>query len=1385
VRIEFTVTAGDQSADVAVQTSDTTEVASVLAALRTAAGAGPGAAAWCAGEPIDPSRTFAAAGLRRGSVVSFGGAPREQRRTALLALHVVGGRSAGLVVPLDRGRLTIGRAPGNDVVLDDPDVSRQHAVLEVGAASITLRDLASTNGTRVDGVLLPASGCPVRPGAVISLGDSLLMLAGPVEAPAITQPAGDGCSLVLRAPRHRHRVPDGEVSLPTRSTAHRPRGVQWIAVLAPAAAGCAIAWFAHAPQFLLFTLLSPLVMASTALGDRLHWRRSRRAEAASYRQRRAAAEREIADRLADEALVRRAAAPDPAALLRQVTLPGSRLWERGRNDPDALVIRLGCADLPSTLRVREGTAVRSAGTVAAVPLCVDLRAGPLGIAGPPDVLAGMGRWLVGQLAALHSPADVELALLLDAGGCERWAWARWLPHLRATVAACAEEWTALVAAVTAVIDERCREPAAGGGRWSGRWLVLVIDRAGRLSEVPGLSELLVRGASVGITAICLDPVAASLPTACTSVARIQGMTGTRVVLRVAEGAETSAVIDQVSPSWAADVGRGLAPLLDAGASRAAALPARCGLPDVLGLPQWTPEAIEARWTSSDGAARAALGQTADGVLEIDLVRDGPHALIAGTTGAGKSALLQTLVAGLATNHPPDELNFLLIDYKGGAAFAECARLPHAAGLVTDLDGYLTERALRALHSELRHRERLFADAAVGDLASYRAVGAVEPVARLIIVVDEFAALANELPEFLRGLVGVAQRGRSLGVHLILATQRPGSVVSADIRANTDLRIALRVTDPAESTDVVASPVAARIDRTCPGRAYLRAGGVLTCFQAAHAGGVTSDAPTKVEQLGPWLRRSPTAAGTPAGADSDLARLVAAVAAAADRSGRAVARRPWSPPLPELLARSSLDPAASDTVIGFGLLDLPDERRVETLAFDVGESTSLLVAGGSRSGRTGALASLAAGLSQLDPCGLHLYVIDAAGTLSAVLHDLPHCATSVAPPDLALAPRLLSRLEQESARRTAAPGGHDQPAIVLLIDGWDALFAALPDLDAAACSDALAGLLRVSASTRISVAVTGDRSLLAPRFAGGFAQRILLRLADRNDYALAGIRARDIPVRLPPGRGVRAADGAVVQLAHAGNSPDLDAVRREVARAVARWGPVRSRPNGGPIRIRPLPRCVELTALGTPEGRFTMGLGGDGCELVAVDPFAGAGRILVAGPPRSGRTTVLRLLARQAKACGIATLVAATSRSPLADEAARLTIPSFGPDDADPPLPSGDRTLLLVDDSEAFTDTPAGDALAAWARSQDPSLAVVAAARSDELATSYRGIAVDVRRNQCGILLRPGPLDGELLGVRLARRADPAPPGRGIAVGDPSWGQMFAHGDAVPIQVAAP
>ena len=221
------------------------------------------------------------------------------------------------------------------------------------------------------------------------------------------------------------------------------------------------------------------------------------------------------------------------------------------------------------------------------------------------------------------------------------------------------------------------------------------------------------------------------------------------------------------------------------------------LPELTGIgTPPTAQKIINTWQKSTGYS-TEIGVGDQGVYTLDLVKDGPHGLVGGTTGSGKSEFLRSLVAGLAAHNDPTRLNFILIDFKGGAAFKACERLPHTIGTISNLDEQLANRALISLEAEMERRQRLFASVGEGvdNIIEYHATNPPEPMPRLLLVIDEFAMLAKDFPDVLTSLVSIGAVGRTLGVHMILATQRPAGVVNNDILANTNLRVALRACSP--------------------------------------------------------------------------------------------------------------------------------------------------------------------------------------------------------------------------------------------------------------------------------------------------------------------------------------------------------------------------------------------------------------------------------------------------------------------------------------------------------------------------------------------------------------------------------------------------------------
>jgi S-DNA-T family DNA segregation ATPase FtsK/SpoIIIE len=1317
------------------------------------------------GRPIDATLTLDASGLRHGQQLHIGG-PGVTAAPVVAGLRVVvvNGPDAGKVTPLN-GMVTIGRALTCDLVLSDIDVSRHHITITPSQTAVLVSDLGSTNGTSVNGLQIGSSQTSVGEDDLIRIGDSTLQVRASTTRPAALRGHEDGATLVDPAPRADAPALPDPIHLPIAPSRNTSLRRNLVAAVVPVLAAVVLAVVMHSPTYLIFGLLSPLSLLAAGMTERTSDGQSARRARREYGRLLRDAHRDIGECLCREARMRRWQRPDPASLAETACVPGVRLWTRRRRDADLLMIRIGLRNAAAALQVQRGATLESAGQLDSVPAECTLADGALGVAAPSRIAHAIGRWSVAQLAVSCSPADLQIVPLL--AHPHHWSWLQWLPHVDGRLALDHRARSALVAKVVGIAEQR-RAQRTSTGTWSGSWLVVFIDSTDEL-HVPELDEVLENGAALGISAIFLARDVASLPPACHTVVRATTETGSRVAV----GSVDSVIADQVSESWAEHVARSLARL------RAHApgdeLPTACdvlALHEAIGLDV---EDVLLRWKRTDHAPVARLGVSVDGPLDIDLVRDGPHALVAGTTGAGKSELLRAWIASLALLNPPEDVAFVLVDYKGGAAFAECAALPHTTGVVTDLDHREVRRVLTSLGSELQRREMLFARAGVTEWAAYRARDPDEALPRLVVVVDEFAGLATELPDFVAGLVSLAQRGRSLGIHLILATQRPGGVVSPEIRANTSLRIALRTTSAGDSADVIDSPAAEGISARTPGRAILLTAGNRTAFQAAFAGAPARQDVDRVritrldEWRTPLVDQDVVMADAPS-ARTQLAELVDVLSEAALRSARPSVRRPWLPPLPSRIALSDLPRDTDPSSLVVGLADRPGEQRQTPVAIDV-RGASIAFVGSAQSGRSTALRTLAlSAASTLGPHDLQIHTIDSGGL--SELSGLPHLGTTLSDRDPEVVERFLSRLGDQCA----SPRQQDT-TVMLLVDDWER-FVAADDRSQLRLAERILELARGAASSRLVLAVAGDRDLLSPRIAAAFGDRFILPLNQREDYALAGVSAGDVPFRRTPGRAIDT-DGHTVQFAHAGTTPESRGATEAVARIARKQVQI---PPHTRIVVRSLPRVIDLNDLPKQSG-IVLGVGGDACEPIAVDLFAGARRLLIAGAARTGRTTLLRGVGVQAEE-QVRVAALAPPRSTLATFAETRGWELLTPGDTAPPtLRDGDRLLLLVDDAERFTDTPIGDLLSSWLQDDPENVAAIVAGRTDELAITYRGLAAEIRRSRVAVLLQPSSLDGELVGTSLPRQQPQSIPGRGVLVGDPAWdtGQGCAP---IPIQVAA-
>ena len=765
-------------------------------------------------------------------------------------------------------------------------------------------------------------------------------------------------------------------------------------------------------------------------------------------------------------------------------------------------------------------------------------------------------------------------------------------------------------------------------------------------------------------------------------------------------------------------------------------------------------AIAARWRvgrsdcdpPSDGHPRAAIGMTADGIVEVDLVGDGPHALIAGTTGAGKSELLRTLVATLAAGRSPDDVNFVLIDYKGGSTFDACADLPHTVGVVTDLDDRLAERALVSLEAEIRRRECLLRQAGADDLDLYRSASPPSPaLPRLVVVIDEFAAMAADLPGFLPSLVGVAQRGRSLGIHLVLATQRPAGVVSEEIRANTNLRVALRLQDRADAVDIVGVAEPSAFPRGVPGRAMLRLGaGETVVFQTARSSGAhrpPGDGRLRVRRPAGPDRRGDSGCE----AVTELGVLTRAIRAAASLCDVRPPFRPWLEPLPAmLLPGSTLDEGA------VGLVDDPAAQRQMALRWECRDGNLALI-GALGCGKTTALRSLIAAAGPQPHC----YVLDACGDEAlAAIAGLPNCGAVVGLHDAERRVRLVRFLAAELARRQADPAVPRRP-ILFAIDGLAAVLAAFAGPTDV---DDHARLLRVltdGVAAGIHTLATLERPGGVSHAAlAALTQRWLFHVDDPIECTALGVRAATVPPLIP---------GRIL----------LTDVRREAQLAVL---PL---PHGAPaeavvdppVPIGTLGDDVDagLLPLSTyRDGATSVTMGVDFASLSPVGLEIPDGEhVLVVGPARSGRSTALvRLIAGwcDAHRDGVVVLHCPRSNSPVLAwvQSSMPNAVVAADEESTIAAACGDlgRVLVAVDDAERVADV--SGRLGALVADRCPAVTVVAAGRPDALRTMYGHWTAIARRSRIGLVMSTGSdVDGDLFGEPLPRRS-PVPPRPGLA-----------------------
>ncbi|MDJ0496930.1 MAG: FtsK/SpoIIIE domain-containing protein [Acidimicrobiia bacterium] len=1217
--------------------------------------------------------------------------------------------------------------------------------------------------------------CRTMPLAEAGLGEASVVEVGAPIAAGSRGPVGSAAGVFNRPPRLVTAVARAPLLVP-QAPQEPPKATRfgWAALVVPVVLGLTMAVLIH-PRMAMFAVFSPAMLLANWFEDRRRATRERRNTDQAYGTALERFEAEVGSAYRGAIAAAFAATTCPQELMQRVAGADSRLWERRAEHADFLELPIGTGCLPwqphleGQLDARSSAMLQRFSELHEVPLQIRLVAGTTtGIAGARHEVLGLARQIVTQAAAHHGPADLAITVLSE--NRSDWDWVKWLPHVKIEGGAgrrlaATDEELAAVAAALPIGDER--EPAPPHH-------LVVVDLPDLVGGArPAIRTALRDGAKRSIAGLALAAQAAALPSLATTIVAFDKQL---CRVRLPDGREAGVSPWLLDTAHARQAARALARLEDPEAQAGGAgLPSVAYLPAMLGLGPGLEGPIRRRWERPCARPATPIGYSDDGLMIVDLITDGPHALLGGTTGAGKSELLRTLVAGLAVECSPAALNFVLIDYKGGSAFDACATLAHTVGVVTDLDDHLASRALLCLDAELRHRESRLRSAAVSDISEL--VDPDDPLPRLLVVIDEFAALAKELPDFIDALVGIAQRGRSLGVHLVLATQRPSGVISESIRANTNLRIALRMQDSVDSVDVIGSAAAAQIGRNQPGRGMARLGPQDTvAFQTAIVTDRSLAANERHLPTFPFVfaheQPRPVTPGGSSDGPTDLERIVAAAVRVADAMGLPAPRLPWPEPLPSQLVPADVPhPGGAGTV--FALADEPHRQRRVGVVWSP-SAGNLLLYGLPGSGTTTALASLITGLARdNEPERFHMYVLDFDDQLLAPLAQLPHVGAVVGVQERERQLRLLRRLSEELQRRRDAmvrnpDFGSTAPIVAVGLDNFGGFADAYDEPGDMTARNLMARIVADGPGVGIYTFITAKHPGDIPtRIASLVGSKIALHLADRYDYSGLGIPAVAPPPY--PGRAFESGSGREIQIV----LPHRDGLRAAVA--ANQWG----RPLVAPWQIEVLPREVSVAEFGTAgciaDDEWFLPLGiGDTSLLPSGWVLRDGQHALITGPARSGKSTALTTIAAVAKAARPDLIVSALTprHSPLCDlpEVDRtITLDSLDQ------LNDSAAQLILVDDAELVAASPH---LSQLANGRRRGLRIVAAGSADAIRSLYGHWTQDVRRSRIGCALRPNlTTDGDLWQTQLPRRGpEDFPAGRGY---------LLSEGQAELIQLGRP
>ena len=843
--------------------------------------------------------------------------------------------------------------------------------------------------------------------------------------------------------------------------------------------------------------------------------------------------------------------------IKEVDTFGRRLFEKSQEDADFLQIYLGIGkvessnqiaynkqefvDLEDPLATIPADLAEEYKYIENAPIVSDFNTScGVGVVGPKAILEQILKNITLDISIRHFYNEVKMVYILSDNYTSKMQWIRWLQNvdnqkLGIKNIVCDEESKNIILE-DLYITLSSRENAVTVNKdivFPEHYVIFVTD-ASSISTHP-VSKYIKNCVTYGFTFVFLEEYEEMLPQGCTEIVRIQDVQS-GLVLKTKNGDIVSefsfpAVSDEIAETVALKLG---AVSVDE-VSLEGELTKNITMFEMLGILSVEDIDLHERWENAQvyKSLRAPMGvKTKNQMVYLDISdksgAHGPHGLVAGTTGSGKSEVLQTYILSMATLYHPYEVGFVIIDFKGGGMANQFKNLPHLIGTITNIDGREINRSLLSIKAELVKRQEMFSESGVNHINDYiklyKAGKVTKPMPHLIMIVDEFAELKQEYPDFMKELISAARIGRTLGIHLILATQKPAGVVDAQIWSNSKFKLCLKVQTKEDSNEVIKTPLAAEIVE--PGRAYFQVGNneIFDLFQSAYSGANVPEGNENSEKTYAIYERNLWGKKTllytnkkTRSSKSEVSQLQAIVDYVNDYCGsKGIEKLPGIclPSLKDKILTDELDYTVEENTVGIsvplGVFDDPEQQQQGVVELDVSKDNVYIV-GSAQMGKTVMLQTLVYGLiKKYTPQQVNIYLVDCGSMVLKIFEDSAHVGGVVLSNEEEKCKNLFKMLNGMVIHRKKIlsskgvgnyaayleAGYNDMPLAVVVIDNMAAFNEYFPDQN-----EDINMLAREAQGVGISFVVTAATSnSLNYRTQANFGKKFVLNCNDTNEYS---------------------------------------------------------------------------------------------------------------------------------------------------------------------------------------------------------------------------------------------------------------------------------------------